>query len=298
MQLYLYGRKVHEVLRHYFSAIIYKGFWMRSYLTLLLILLFSDGLYSHGDLHARIENLTRKIAVYPHDAQLYQQRGELHLQHEQYKRAIKDFRFYQKKRGVQIRTSYCLARAYFGMGAYRKSLKLLHNMEESEYKLQALSLMADIYLQKELHLKAGESYAKVINLIPIPSVQNYLDAAESYHKANQLGKAIWVLQQGLDRLGPTPSITKTLIHWYRLSGQYDAAIALHNLVIRYSNRKEYAYYDRALTRYYMGDINECQQDIDEAKSLIAALPLHLRNTPATSAFKNKLNRMQYVGTLH
>src|SRR5690349_4459627 len=49
-------------------------------------------LFPHGDLDDRIAELTRQITLAPDQIDLYQQRGELYVAHEDYPEAISDFR--------------------------------------------------------------------------------------------------------------------------------------------------------------------------------------------------------------
>src|SRR6188474_1257530 len=78
-------------------------------------------LLPHGDLDQRILEKTNQIAMHPFDYELYMVRGELYVQHEEYRKAIGDF-------------SYCLnhdlvnTRIHLGMS---ESLFLLNSLDSA-----------------------------------------------------------------------------------------------------------------------------------------------------------------------
>ena len=95
------------------------------FLILIVFCFLANFTLAHGALDERIAALTQEIKLYPDSAALYMLRGELHYQHEAYKKAIKDLKSCARKGGKTIRLHFDFAQSYQQRGKLRKAVRHL-----------------------------------------------------------------------------------------------------------------------------------------------------------------------------
>ena len=93
-------------LMRFFSICLEISTMLRKTLESFLLILLTFSSLAHDDLHDRIQVITADIHKFPQDIDLYYQRGILYLEHENYRVAIRDLRYCEKKGQVTTRTYY------------------------------------------------------------------------------------------------------------------------------------------------------------------------------------------------
>ncbi len=245
---------------------------------------------AHGDLHARIEAVTARIAQSPNDLELYRQRGELYVQHEDYGLARKDLRRCERGGLKSARLWFYLATVYYHLDKSQRSLSYLRKiLSENPKDIPALRLAALNHENLRRYQSASDFHQLVIisSIRPIP--ENFLEAASATLMSRDTMEAIEILEDGLSKLGPVPGLETELINCYLSVLEFDKALTLQDRIIARSNRKEFPLARRAEIHCSIGNLSSCQFDVLAAREAISSLPPRLQQNSSVLQLKNRLN---------
>ncbi len=266
---------------------------MRKFGVLIILLGLSEFAWSHGDLHQRILEVSKKIEKNPDDFQLYQERGELYLKHQDHRHAIRDLRIYLKIDGPSNRLNYGLALAYFGIDRPRKTIRLLSSMvTEIHRDPKIYRLLARAYLALGNNEKSAKYFQKVLDHAIRPRPENYLELAAVYGLFHDHQEERLTLKKGISRLGLVPSLTQHLLNLYVKENQFNEAISLQTKIIEASLRREYALVDRAKIYQAMALFVEAASDLKQAQDAIKSRPSHVQSRSASLALMNEIAGLQ------
>lgn len=248
--------------------------------------------YSHGDLHARIKAVSKEIKKSPDSAALYMKRGELYLQHEEFKRSLKDFNKCKNLGLDNTKLSYNLAVNYLRLRKYSKSLEVVNVIiTDIPDHVKAYRLQGEVNLRQGHYLSAGKSFEKVIAYASETIPENFLEASYAYQMDNKKEsrcKAVEILVQGTDELGPLNIFYDQLIILAEAEGEYESILYYQSKQIELANRKEWMLYERSLTYQKMGRVDKATDDLYSAKSAIESLKPRLQNQSATKNLNHKI----------
>ncbi len=256
-----------------------------------LLVLDTYTAWPHGDLHEQIIQISAKIKESPQDHRLFQKRGELYLQHEEYAKALHDFRHCERSGLISDRLRYCLASTYFHMGSYRRSLRHLTSIKQDsclDIKTSRLIARAYAALGKIGHATAW--YDLILRHAVRTRPENYLELAKLWGDQQDNVAAIAVLQSGIENLGYVPSLTKPLLAYYKKSGRYTEAIHLQTRTLAYRARPEFDLHERALLHQLLGHQEAYRSDLLACKEAINIRPSHIKSQTATVILIQDLDR--------
>jgi len=240
-------------------------------------------LLAHGDLHERIDTLSRSIQASPTNAELFLQRGELHRLHAEPQLAIADF-----ERALTLNPALDLAqlgigRAYLDAGRPAQARPVLDTFlsrhpQHAEGRLVRARVLAAM---GECRAAAAD-YTGAIGGGNAPLPEVYLERAAVLAQAGLIDEAIAGLDEGLAHRRRSAPLALKAVDLEVGRNRYDAALARLEDQIERAPRKEFLLYRR-------GGILEKAGRFDEARAAYAAasralqtlLPERL-STPALS----------------
>lgn len=267
---------IYDMLSHAFQ---------KKYILILLVLLSSSFVYGHGDIHKRIKTTTVEIKANPDSAYLYLKRGELFLQHEAYKKGLKDFKKAQKLGWVDVRLDYAMANAYYKMNEFAKATNWTNRILDYDINYVKAHRLKGLSLFKSHEFKlAAQSFEDVIQLASERLPENYFEASLAWQKSKHedaYQKSVDYILIGIDDLGPLISFYHQLVKLAQEQSDYKKVIDYQTQIIDLSDRKERAYYNRGLTYLAVEDHSLAQSDFLLAKKAIDLLNIRLQNQKPT-----------------
>ncbi len=249
-------------------------------LALVVSFTYSLSLVAHGDLHKRINSVTKLIAIYPDSSNLYLKRGKLYLEHNDFDSSIQDL----KKCGIlnsgAFYRHYLLAKAYYCQSELSKANREIQRfLRQKPNHVKALRLSAKILLAKQKYQSAALTFEKIIQIAREKIPENYLEACNAWKALGKKGhyRAKVVLCRGLTDLGDLTLFYQELQCLEVEQGNYFQAILLASKVLNKANRKEWAFYQRALIHYQFEHFELAYADFKNAQIAIDLLPARIRN---------------------
>ena len=248
----------------------------------------------HGDIHERIQQISKEIENNPDDVNLYLKRGELYFQHEAYDSSSFDFKT------CELLGNYPAKRFYF---SYAKTLNQLDRHGEALIYLKkilkidpgnvnTLRLIGKIYNDLSKPCIASEYLQKVISNASYTLPFNYLEASRSFSRCDHpdaLNKSIDILNQGINDLGALITFQNELVKIFLENNMVNEAIDIQTQIIQSATRKEFPLYKRAKFYKANGNIELAEKDIQDAKILVSKLPERIRLNKATRELMEKLS---------
>lgn len=267
---------------------------------ILFIVYFSRLLFPHGDLHLRIEDLTQAITLYPDSIELYQARGDLYIQHEQYQFAEKDFEYCLRK---ELNTPLVLEGLSKSLGYQSRldtALSLIDRaIEKDTSSLSALEWKARVTFLMKRFCDAGNLYEQLIHKVSHPSPALYLDAANAWDQCNTSEgqqRSVNILREGIERIGPLHVLYQELARKSAAHLDFENAIRFQTILVEKSLNKVPSLFQRAMVYEQAGNVDTAIQDLELALSLMSELPKHKSSVPAMrqlrSDIESNLKRLQ------
>ena len=248
--------------------------------------------YAHGDLHQRIEKVSKLIAASPNDLELYQQRGELYLRHRDYRKAKRDLARCEKGGVANQPLWYAIARAHYHLNKERQCrLYLEKSLAIDSNHLLSLHLSARLYSRSKAFVEAAHLFEDIIKYSVRTIPENYVDAALAWENAGMLDKAISILELGLHEMGPVPTFQKYLVKYYSASSRMNDVLKIKSEQVEQSHRKEFPLVDRAEFHLMIGNNEAGQSDLIQARQAIHRLPKHIQDNQATRLLKKRIDEL-------
>lgn len=263
---------------------------------LLLFLLYSPILMAHGDLHHRIQELTLQIQKTPNNPDLYLKRASLFSQHHEPKKSNKDLKKCLRLGMEAPQIDFNLAKNHYSLQRFKKSLRYIDEVLATDsLHLKALQLKGLVLLEQKQFIQAAHHFEKVINHTQETIPENYLDAAFAWELAGATQKSKAILQRGLTDLGNLLIFHQKLVNLGLNTQNFEEAIAQQTKIIELSNRKEKAYYKRALIYLENKQKTKAITDLELALQLLEKLPPHIEERSTNIELKDLI--IQTIGLL-
>lgn len=262
---------------------------MRRFAVIGLALAIVTAACAHPDIEEALARIDGLLQAEPKNAALYLQRGDLNVQHNDLMAADRDFR-----QAAQL--SPHLA----GLDCARGSLALAKGQwpEARAFFDRALQAnpadAAALVLRARVLDELGERPAALADLnaalahLANPSPDIFLTRSSLYSNP---ADAIRSLDEGIERIGPVPSLLLRALMLEQKSGRTDAALARLDALIAESERKE----DWLRMR---GDLlasakrpAEARQSYTAARDAIRRLPDWLQQSPDLVQLAAELDRL-------
>lgn len=251
--------------------------------------------YAHGNLSIRINKKTSEIKSNPNNAKLYFDRGFLYQQHEEYDKAILDYKK-AKKLGFDDKLLYYrTAETYYLWNKYKLALKASSKfLTKDNLDVKIYKLHAQILFELKQFEEAVEFYTFFLDNVVDPRPGNFVELS-SYIIASEknYNKAIKVIDTGLNKLGENVlSLRLKKMEYLKTSNQVEKVIEEYNYFIQLYNRKEFWYYKKAK---YLADenrTNEAKINLQFAKIAIEQLTDKFKNMKSIKNLKEKIKTLE------
>ena len=266
---------------------------MRVFLLFILLPYSYNMGFSHGDLHAQIEEVTQLISLYPEDKELLLQRAELLLRHEDYRAARSDLKRILKSSPATNDIFWMLAVANHHLGKTRLSDHFLHRISTAKWTDDHLILSAKNLLHRKQFEKAVRVFEMVIAQSSTPAVPRFLDLSDACVRAGDPDRAILVLENGVTLLGLIPALYQPLMKLLIAEKKFSQALTWQSKIVATQVRKEFALLSRARLWLATGQTSAAVQDIKTAERLILKLPVVQLNQPKTQDCLRRLQDLHH-----
>ena len=259
----------------------------------ILLIICSLNLCAHGDLDKRITALSDLIMQFPDSAALYQSRGRLYLQHEEFELSLDDLEQAIQLGYYNINLLLDKAEAHFELKENTRGLKLLDQvLNISPHHIEALKMKGRVYMGKKKYKAAARCFESVIDNANELFPQNFIEAASAWQNVNSKKgkkKAKSLLNLCLESIGPFLSIYNQLLDLALLDNDYNEAIKYQTKILEQSKRKEFGYYRRAVIHIEYMDYEKAIQDLNHAKKEIQSLKFKYQQLPAIKKLSEQIN---------
>lgn len=249
----------------------------------------------HGDLHLQIEQITAQIRQTPQDVALYLRRARLHHLHEAWPEAAADFD--QAEVLVPTLDAIHLGRGQMLLAAGRLTeaqTELDKFLAEKPQHVTGLITRARIELRRGQPSSAAADFLRALELSPHPEPELYVECAQSLATPDadtrHLQEAVAVLDRGLAKLGPLPSLGLPALDLELRLGRFDAALERIQRLSATAPRQETWLARRGDVLRQAGRMAEARESYRAAADAIARLPAHIRAHPATVELTASLTR--------
>lgn len=248
--------------------------------------------WAHLDVDVQIQETSKQIAAEPNNAMWYLQRGNLHRVHQDWASATADY-----DRAAELDPTLSAVDLERGVmmylaGWHESAVVVLDRfISRHPGDVDGLITRARALAQLEQYEAAAADYTLAIEAIARPEPDYYLERARvtAARGADYLDEAIRGLDEGAERLGPTPALTSYAVELELSRRQYLAALdRLHDMRPDASGRQ-----DAWLAQ--QGEIFELADRRSEALGAYTAaletlkrLPESRREAPAVRNLETKL----------
>jgi tetratricopeptide (TPR) repeat protein len=152
---------------------------------LLFNLVFINQIFSHGDIHDRIIEVTKEIKVSPDSAYLFFKRGKLYFQHEDYSKSIKDLYKSEALGYRSIEQKLLFAKAYNGLDELDKAISFCDLiLVDDARNVRALQVKAQSLVKQGKFYFAALQFEKVIEFSNEIFPENFIDASKAWELLN------------------------------------------------------------------------------------------------------------------
>ena len=242
----------------------------------------------HGALHERIAALSERLEQQPTNARLYLQRGELHRLHESWDAALADY-----DRAAQLDPeleAVDVSRGVLGLEADRPTLALPpldRVLMRSPDHARARLIRARVLVRLERYEAAARDYSRAIRFLPKPD--HYLERAQALAALGEdhVASAIRGLDEGLERLGPIPTLQLYAVDLELRLRHYDRALARLDPLSGLVGQPSWLV-RRAEILEQAGRPDQARTAYAAALDAVRQLPAHRRQTDAASELESRL----------
>ena len=248
---------------------------------------------AHGDFHSLITLANEDIAKDPSNADLYLRRGELYRLHQMYAEAESDILKAEALAPDMIMIELCRGRLRMDT-AWPLSARAHFDQFLAKHPnhIEALTLRSRVWQQLGQPLFAADDLARAVAASPEGAPELYIERAQALAIAGpaNLGSALAVLDQGIQRMGPLVTLQLTAIDLELRRANYDGALARVDAVAARSPRKESWLVRRGEILLQAGRAAEAKQAYQSALTALDTLPPTRRNVPAVADMEKRIRR--------
>ena len=245
---------------------------------------------AHGDLHERIQALTQQIHTNSANAELWLQRADLHRQHGEFIRATTDTAEAARLKPDWPAALLERARIYSDTGQFAAAVdSATACLRLDGANPDALVIRARCRVKLGQLAEAVADYNGVLAPTngPRPLPDLYLERARAQTALGRFAAAVRGLDEGLARLGQTPSLALPALEYERESGDWEAALERVERVRQFLTPESFhAMRGEILWRSNRPD--EAQKDFLAGLTVIENYPPARRSRPPTSELEVRL----------
>lgn len=255
----------------------------RSLVISTLICCFSPLAIAHTDLTDQIDVLSHKIKHNPDSKNLYMERGKVFRLREDYRSALKDFRFVGKLDPTNVEAKYEQGLVLLKLGQSEKALAMFDYVLKIDPMRQlALINRARVFRNMGNFENAAIGYKRALNMLAVPKPDDYIEIANNYveYGKSHYGQALAVLDVAINQLGVLVQLQLPAIDIDLSIKNYQSALKRVDSLLAILKRKEKSLVKKAEILLLMGKPREAKESYRLALKSIAKLPAARRNVEA------------------
>lgn len=181
---------------------------------------------AHGDLDLRIATLTRQIEREPRNAGLHLLRADTLRCHREFPAALAEVAAAEKLQAGQPAADWQRARIWFDAEQFPRAVNAATAcLNRTPAHPDALILRARSRARLGQPAGAVQDFSAALALATTPLPEIYLERAECQAALGRLDDAVRGLDEGLMRLGRSPSLAIPALEYDRRRGNFPAALA-------------------------------------------------------------------------
>lgn len=249
--------------------------------------------YSHGDIHERIVELTKQIEQDSTNAALYLSRGELYRYHRQWDEALSDYdRAFGLDPALNV-VDLARGRMMLEAGWFERAKPVLDRyLVRKPDNQDALIARARVLRNLKQNLAAAVDYTWALSHSAEPRPEHFLERAQVLVEEGPeyVAEAIDGLDEGLRRLGQIVTLQLYAVELEVKCRNYDGAVQRLTSISKQAARKEKWFYRLGEVLRQAGRYSEAHRYYVEALSQIETLSERARNTKSTLALKARVRK--------
>jgi tetratricopeptide (TPR) repeat protein len=251
---------------------------------------------AHGALHQQLVDVSSQLAEHPDDFDLLLRRGELYRLHESWADSRADFEKARTLRPDELEPIFRLGRLELDAeNATGAAHWLERTLERKPHHIEAALLMGRAQAKLGKTEAAVEHFTTAIHWSRQPRPEWFLErskailaGAKSSTDREALKRATASLDEGLELVGPVPSLQLAAIELDLRAGYVDVALTRLDSIRTSSERKETWWFRRGIILEEAGRSREALQAFEATLAAIESLPDRLQRTLAMVQLRKDL----------
>lgn len=257
---------------------------------LLALWLLPSAVRAHGDLDARIQNLSARIAGQPEDAALRRQRAELYRQHAQFEAALADLTVAARQRPEDAIILLAQARVFSDAGQTTNALGAVQTFLAAQPDHpEALVIRARCQFKLNRAEAAVADYTLALTKCRPPEPDLLLERARAQAVTGHFSAAVTGLDEGMARIGAVPALQLAAIEYERQQARFAAALARVDKLIAGHPVKEPWLVLRAEILAQAARLAEAKTEFQKTIAGLEAYPPARRSLPLTQDLQARAN---------
>ncbi|MGH8247851.1 MAG: tetratricopeptide repeat protein, partial [Gammaproteobacteria bacterium] len=251
---------------------------------LALCLVVSSPVRAHGDLHQKIEALTKQIDQEPTNGELYLTRGELHRAHRDWNLALADYDRADRLNPKLAVTDLLRGLTLLASGPPEAAITALDRFlirQPDHGEARVARARASIKLGR--HLAAAEDFTRALAKMTAPKPEYYLERAQALALLGdaRIDDALRGLDEGIKTLGPIVTLELLAVELDLRKSKYESALARLEQIAAQSARKEMWLARRGEILERAGRPGDARREFAAALAALETIPPQRRSTKAT-----------------
>ena len=251
--------------------------------------------FDHGDLHERIQQVTKEISVKPDSAFLFFKRGKLYFEHKKFEAAISDL---DTAATLNYHGTICnliYAKSYQQLNQGANAMKHIEEILHTDsFNVNALKIKGTLLLSQKEYKAAANQFELMIKHARKRLPENYLLAAKAW-EADTLDttpvKAIAILKKGIEDLGPLYIFHREMVFLFMKYSLFEEALEIQEKIIGQAKRKEKPYYEAALISLQTEKPELAEAYLNNAAAAIKALPPRLKTISTIKELSKNISKL-------
>ena len=252
--------------------------------------------HAHGPLHEQLVEVSAQLAAHPDDFDLLLRRGELQRLHGSWAESRADFEHARNLRTTDIEPGFRLGRLELDAGNPTAAVPWLEAaVAERPHHIEANLLLARAWVGQGKPGKSIPFFNTAIHWSRQPRPEWFVERSKAILAAGPESKeatrmALASLDEGLELIGPVPTLQLAAIELEVRLGRTEAAVKRVDAIREVSERKEQWWFRRGILLEEAGRRSEATAAFHSAVDAIELLPDRLQRTLAMVELRRDLEK--------
>lgn len=248
----------------------------------ILFIGFSVSIYGHGEIHERIDIVSKEIIGSPNDPMLYIKRASLYLDDGDFDETILDIERAKLLAGEDYPPAMMTyASMCYKMGTYEIALRHIDNfLSNEEGHVLGMLTKAKILRELDNNKAAAEYYRLAIEKTTTHLPENFLDLINVLIEDEEFETAFEVYEAAENKFGRLLVMDLKAMEIAKASNDYTKLFGILDEIIESQPRKERWYFQKAEIFIEIKEYEQAQNQLTLALESLKQLPYRIKITPA------------------